>query len=332
MTKSPSRNISVDTLDYPQSWYPVARSSDLKPGQHTLLRLFDQDWLLFRTTQGEFGLTVRQCPHMGADLARGKVVGDSLECPLHGYRFDTGGHCVNAPKNTHGSPLSVLQRLVCKERYGIVLAFLGDAPAFDVPRPPDMPADLVSSAPLVMDFDVSHYVFGLNPFDIRHYDKVHNRRFVAYPDVTIDAPSRITIAYEAEIIRRRWVDYLMAAISRKTTRVVIDCWGANLLAMTNRDTGFGAVIFAAPVSRNQTRLYISGVKPRASAPTFAGRFLDAMAVRVAAVMVKEYLWPDIRLITGQVPVDGPLVDTDDLAVQQFWEYFNGLPRYRFGAA
>ena len=34
--------------------------------------------------------------------------------------------------------------------------------------------------------------------------------------------------------------YLMAAFGRKTTHVTIDCWGSNLLAMANLDTGFGA--------------------------------------------------------------------------------------------
>lgn len=332
MTESPSRNISVDLLDYPQSWYPVARSSDLKPGQHTLLRLFDRDWLLFRTGKGEFGLTVRQCPHMGADLARGKVVGDCLECPLHGYRFDTGGNCVNAPNNTHGSPQSVLQQLVCKERYGIVFAFLGQTPAFDVPHPPEMAADLAVSSPVVMHFDVSHYVFGLNSFDVRHFDKVHNRRFVSYPDITSDSPNKLTIVYEAEIIRRRWVDYLMAMLSHETTRVIIDCWGANLLAMTNRDTGYGALICSAPLNRNKTRLYISGVTPRASGAGLARRAFDAIAVKVAAILVREYLRPDIRFITGQIPVDGPLIDDEDLGALRFWEYFNGLPRYHFGQA
>jgi nitrite reductase/ring-hydroxylating ferredoxin subunit len=297
-----------------------------------MVRLFDRDWLLFRTASGEFGLTARQCPHMGADLALGRVAGECLECPLHGYQFDVDGNCVNAPESTHGSPRAVLRRLSCRERYGMVFAFLGETPTFDIPQPPEMPTELACSSPLVMHFDVSHYVFGLNPFDVRHFDKVHNRRFVSYPDITIDSPNKLSIVYEAEIIRRRWVDYLMSMLSPKSTRVIIDCWGANFLAMTNRDTGYGSVICAAPLGRNRTRLYISGVMPRAAGAGLVRRARDAIALKVAAVMVREYLRPDIRFITGQIPIDGPLIDDEDLGVLRFWEYFNGLPRYRFGQA
>jgi nitrite reductase/ring-hydroxylating ferredoxin subunit len=29
----------------------------------------------------------RWCPHRGGDLAAGRVVGNALQCPLHGYLF-----------------------------------------------------------------------------------------------------------------------------------------------------------------------------------------------------------------------------------------------------
>ena len=37
-----------------------------------------------------------RCPHQGAPLISGKVTGNILECPWHGYRFDLGsGQCVS---------------------------------------------------------------------------------------------------------------------------------------------------------------------------------------------------------------------------------------------
>ena len=40
----------------PQSWVPRLRAaSALQPGRHIMVRLFDRDWLLFRTASGEFG-------------------------------------------------------------------------------------------------------------------------------------------------------------------------------------------------------------------------------------------------------------------------------------
>ena len=38
------------------------------------------------------------CPHMGAHLGHeGRVVGESIACPFHGWRFDASGACVEIP-------------------------------------------------------------------------------------------------------------------------------------------------------------------------------------------------------------------------------------------
>lgn len=328
----PAILVSTEAADYPQSWYPVARARDLGPGQHTTAEVFGKSWLLFRTVAGEIGMTSRRCPHMGVDLARGKVVGESIECPLHGYRFDTGGNCRNAPPGTKGSPDGVLNRLVCRERYGIVFAFLAESPTFEIPRPPRMTADLLHSKPLVMTFDVAHYVFGLNSFDARHFDRVHHRKFVGEPEITTEPPYKIAISYEAEIVKRRWVDYLMAAFGRTTTHVTIDCWGSNLLAMANLDTGFGAVIASAPLSKTETSVYVTCVSPKTEDASLLKTIRDAIGLRVGATMVQAFLRPDVDVITGQRPMIGPLVDDSDAVALRFWAYFEQLPRFRFDKA
>ena len=44
------------------------------------------------------------CPHLGADLsAGGKVVGDCIECPFHGWKFDgKSGQLVDIPYSNTG--------------------------------------------------------------------------------------------------------------------------------------------------------------------------------------------------------------------------------------
>ena len=37
------------------------------------------------------------CCHRGGDLARGQVVGGALQCPYHGWTFDTAGRCTRMP-------------------------------------------------------------------------------------------------------------------------------------------------------------------------------------------------------------------------------------------
>jgi nitrite reductase/ring-hydroxylating ferredoxin subunit len=60
------------------------------------VKYFGEELVLYRTEGGAPHLTGAFCPHMGASLAKGKVAGEELECPYHGFRFDGEGKCVRA--------------------------------------------------------------------------------------------------------------------------------------------------------------------------------------------------------------------------------------------
>lgn len=55
---------------------------------------------VFKTAQG-FRACQNICPHAGGSLGEGSVEGESVTCPLHGWRFDLKtGACLNEPGNT----------------------------------------------------------------------------------------------------------------------------------------------------------------------------------------------------------------------------------------
>ena len=40
----------------------------------------------------------RWCPHLGGDLAEGRILGRAVKCPLHGFMFSVdGGRGLNCP-------------------------------------------------------------------------------------------------------------------------------------------------------------------------------------------------------------------------------------------
>ncbi|MGX8008607.1 Rieske 2Fe-2S domain-containing protein [Mesorhizobium sp. ORM8.1] len=70
-------------------WQAVALSADI--GKRPKRILFDgQPVVLFRSAQGIAALFDR-CPHRLVELSTGKIVGGEIECPYHGWRYDSGG-------------------------------------------------------------------------------------------------------------------------------------------------------------------------------------------------------------------------------------------------
>ena len=57
--------------------------------------------VVFRGEDGKVAVTDAYCPHLGANLGRGgKVVGNCIECPFHGWQFRSdNGKCVKIPYN-----------------------------------------------------------------------------------------------------------------------------------------------------------------------------------------------------------------------------------------
>lgn len=82
---------------FPNGWYKVLCSNELLPGQVKYVSALGKEWAIFRTKAGKPGLIGAYCPHLGADLSQGTVVGEDLVCPFHAFHFNTQGVCSKIP-------------------------------------------------------------------------------------------------------------------------------------------------------------------------------------------------------------------------------------------
>ena len=118
-------------------WMPVAGSVEVKPGRAIPVRIMCEDLALFRTLSGVVGLVDARCPHRGASLAHGFADQAALQCPYHGWRFDTTGACRAVASFGKAEQLRGRASIVAypvRELGGLVFAYLGPAPVPSLPR------------------------------------------------------------------------------------------------------------------------------------------------------------------------------------------------------
>lgn len=109
-------------------WYAAAYPHELEDGP-VERKLLDVDIVLFRDEQGTVGALHDRCPHRFAPLSSGQVIGDTIQCPYHGLRFDRTGACTHNPHIKGGGPLKAAQVLAWPvlEKYGVIWVWPGDA-------------------------------------------------------------------------------------------------------------------------------------------------------------------------------------------------------------
>ncbi len=168
----------------PNGWYAVTGSADLRAGEVHSFIAVERRLVAYRGEDGSAHVLDAHCPHMGAHLGGGRVEGDTLTCPYHGWRFDGGGACVEIPYSSGRIPSRACVRSypTC-EQDGLVLFWFhagGAAPRYEVPAVPEVGApgwsaahvftgELVASlqdmAENNVDYTHFHFVHGRDPLD-----------------------------------------------------------------------------------------------------------------------------------------------------------------------
>jgi nitrite reductase/ring-hydroxylating ferredoxin subunit len=69
------------------AYHPVAKTAELKPGTMKPVTANGKKVLL-ANVDGAFYAMQQKCPHLGANLCRGRLAGKTITCPLHSATFD----------------------------------------------------------------------------------------------------------------------------------------------------------------------------------------------------------------------------------------------------
>lgn len=244
---------------YPDTWYPVSRSDELRGGAVQPMRLGDHRLVVFRGRDGAVGALDAYCPHLGADLSGGSVCGNHVRCPFHHWEFDAGGRVARVPYASGPLPATLRTRTwPVEERFGFVWVWYsrsaarrGATPAWPLPDFPE-----IGYGRLV---ERGHWDGGTIPMhlmeitengaDLRHFDVVHHAMLVPFTSLRVPFAS---VVYP----RTHWeVDAELPHVSHLTTSGTVVLFGRTL----EGSRGDARVSFYGPGTLIALRIGIPGL-------------------------------------------------------------------------
>ena len=111
-------------------WTPILLEEELPAPDcaPVRVRLFGEDLVAFRDTDGRLGLVEEHCPHRQASLFFGRNEEGGLRCIYHGWKYDVHGQCVDMPTESPESNFTHKVRLTAygaRDGGGLIWAYLG---------------------------------------------------------------------------------------------------------------------------------------------------------------------------------------------------------------
>jgi phenylpropionate dioxygenase-like ring-hydroxylating dioxygenase large terminal subunit len=126
---------------HPDYWYPVSRSKDVKKGKAVGTYFAGEPIVLVRANSGTLFALENRCAHRQVPLHAGVVLGEQLQCGYHRWTYDRTGRCVNVPYLDKNRSLpNGVRSYPCREAYGLIFVFPGDACKHSEVPFPDVPA------------------------------------------------------------------------------------------------------------------------------------------------------------------------------------------------
>jgi phenylpropionate dioxygenase-like ring-hydroxylating dioxygenase large terminal subunit len=162
----------------PNQWYAVLESHEIKKGKVVGVARMGENLVVWRNSQGVVSIMSDRCPHRGVALSVGKLIGDRIQCPFHGFEYDSTGSCKLVPANGRAfEPPKALRvnTYPTQEAHDFIYIWWGD-PRDEYPPLPwfeSIPDTMVYSA--LKDHWANHYSRAIeNQLDVVHLPFIHH--------------------------------------------------------------------------------------------------------------------------------------------------------------
>ena len=190
-------------------WYVILESDEVKKKPIGVTRMGEK-LVAWRDSHGSVTIMADKCPHRGAQLSIAELKGDCIECPFHGFQFDTSGACTLIPANgQNAKPPKVMKvkNYPTREAHGFIYIWWGEErEAYpELPFFESIGDDMVYSS--LRDHWATHYSRAIeNQLDVVHIPFIHYNTIGRGNKTVVNGPlTRVETRYPGDNLLEIWV-------------------------------------------------------------------------------------------------------------------------------
>jgi phenylpropionate dioxygenase-like ring-hydroxylating dioxygenase large terminal subunit len=197
----------------PKGWYAICKVEEVKTSKAKSFYICGQRVVLYRNSENQVFAMDSFCPHMGLDLALGKVEGSELRCKFHGWKFNQEGQLSHIPCGEKSDREFNLNAYAVEEQYGYIWIY----PDKVAPEPVFVPAQLKGKALIYWRMEplsrACHpHVPMINGIDAQHVKAVHDIDMVPHTQVFKHAANTLEFYLESLNDKSTFLKRLMSKL------------------------------------------------------------------------------------------------------------------------
>lgn len=224
---------------YARGWHIVLFSQEIAVGEVKPLHYFDRDFVIYRGESGQVAIVDAHCPHLGAHFASdgGRLIGDNIACPFHGWTFAPDGRCVDIPyaNSIPSKALNALRSWPVLEKNGFIALWYDPLDGATEDYLPDIP-EWGISAKSWGDWTFNRSRITAQPcdvienvVDIAHFPHVHGGQAQSFEnrfsERTVTQLSRVKRDPGAQMVTPPGLPFDLAALRNENAGEDGDAWG-----------------------------------------------------------------------------------------------------------
>jgi 3-ketosteroid 9alpha-monooxygenase subunit A len=307
---------------YARGWHCLGLASDYKDGKPHTLNIFGTRLVAFQGEDRRPHILNAWCPHMGADLSMGKIEGNSVRCPFHGWSWGSDGVCNNIPYSKRIPPKARIKSWPSCEQNDLLFVW-NDPEGLPPPAELSIPRIAAVGSPEWSDWSIVKWKIDTNCREL-----VDNQSDMAH---FVPVHGSASIVYFANIFEGHKVTQIMAGVNEKL--------GGAKNPLITVATYFGPAYHITHMKGEMNGVPIESILLNTHVPITQNSFELRFGVMVKKIpglteeqneaMIKSYVdlackafSEDVAIWHNKVRIDNPLLCEGDGPLYQLRQWYD----------